>query len=116
MGATHLTHHEARARFLDLADAALSPPEAEAVHSHLRACRDCAAGWQAYAATVQAVRTLPREAAPPSLASDVLARVQRRRQGQRGLALAHARLRVPAEMALPLLLAAAVAALLLLLA
>ena len=115
MGATQMTHHEARARFLDLADAALPPPEAEAVHSHLRVCRDCAAGWQAYSATVQAVRALPREPAPPTLATDLLRRVNRRRQGQRALALTHARLRVPAEMALPLLLAAALAALLLLL-
>lgn len=106
-----LDHREAQARFLALADEELPAPEAEAVRAHLDGCEPCRAGWQRYARTVRRLRGVPREKAPPALASVVMTRVRRRRKiGLKGLYHAHAQHRFPVEVLIPLLLAAAVAA------
>lgn len=110
-----LNHREAKALFFALADEELPEPQAKAVRSHLDGCEECRAGWDRYTKTVQRVRTVEREKAPPALASLVLNRVKReRRFGLRKLHLAHAYHRVPVEVLIPLLLAAAVAAFLML--
>jgi predicted anti-sigma-YlaC factor YlaD len=110
-----LNHREAKALFFALADEELPEPQAKAVRSHLDGCEECRAGWDRYAKTVQRVRTVEREKAPPALTSLVLNRVKReRRFGLRKLHLAHAYNRVPVEVLIPLLLAAAVAAFLML--
>ncbi|MCY1031535.1 zf-HC2 domain-containing protein [Corallococcus sp. BB11-1] len=109
-----LDHREARALFLALADEELPAPQAQAVQSHLDDCLECRQGWDRYARTVQRVRTVAREKAPPALASLVAGRVRRQRRfGLRGLHLAHANHRFPVEVLIPLLLAAAVGAFLL---
>ncbi|MCY1041351.1 zf-HC2 domain-containing protein [Corallococcus sp. bb12-1] len=109
-----LDHREARALFLALADEELPAPQAQAVQSHLDDCVECRQGWDRYARTVQRVRTVEREKAPPALASLVVGRVRRQRRfGLRGLYLAHANHRFPVEVLIPLLLAAAVGAFLL---
>jgi predicted anti-sigma-YlaC factor YlaD len=106
-----LNHREARDLFLALADEELPEPQAEAVRSHLDGCEECRAGWTRYAKTVELVRKVEREKAPPMMASLVLNRVKReRRFGLRKLHWAHTHYRFPVEVLIPLLLAAAVAA------
>lgn len=110
-----LNHREAKALFFALADEELPEPQATAVRSHLDGCEECRAGWVRYEKTVQRVRTVEREKAPPVMTSMVLNRVKReRRFGLRKLHLAHNYHRVPVEVLIPLLLAAAVAAFLML--
>ena len=110
-----LSHRDTRAHFLALADEALSAETAREVRSHLDACGECARGWQAYSRTVLRVRQVERHRAPGALASRVMTRVKRqRRLGLRGLVLAHAHHRLPVEVLIPVLLAAAVAAYLML--
>jgi predicted anti-sigma-YlaC factor YlaD len=106
-----LNHREARDLFLALADEELPEPQAKAVRSHLDGCEECRAGWDRYARTVQLVRKVEREKAPPMMASLVLNRVKReRRFGLRKLHWAYTHHRFPVEVLIPLLLAAAVAA------
>jgi len=106
-----LNHREARDLFFALADEELPEPQAQAVRSHLDGCDECRAGWQRYAKTVQRVRQVEREKAPPVMASLVMNRVKReRRFGLRKLYLAHTYHRFPVEILIPILLAAAVAA------
>ena len=112
---TGLTHRAARKLFVDLADQALDMAEQRRLEAHLEACADCAAGWQRYSATVQALRGVQRERAPVSLATTVMRRVRRNRH--RGLRLPHPLMlahRVPMEAAIPLLLGVAIAAFLIL--
>lgn len=109
-----LDHLQAKALFLALADEALPAPQEQAVRSHLDGCEECRQGWDRYARTVERVRTVEREKAPPALASLIAGRVRRQRRfGLRGLHLAHVHHRFPVEVLIPLLLAAAVAAFLL---
>ena len=106
-----LSHREARALFLALADDELPAPKAQAVRTHLDGCDDCRKGWEGYARTVQRLKDVEREKAPPALATQVMNRVRhQRRFGLRALHTAHAHYRVPVEILIPLLLGAAVAA------
>ncbi len=106
-----LSHRETQELFLALADDELPAEKAQAVRTHLDGCGDCQAGWQRYERTVQALRGVEREKAPPALASRVMTRVKRQRRfGLKGLHLLHAQHRFPVEVLIPLLLAAAVAA------
>jgi hypothetical protein len=111
MPAPQLSHRETRALFLELADDELPADKVQAVRSHLDGCGECKEGWERYARTVQRVQQVEREKAPPALASLVMTRVKRRRRfGLRGLHLMHTHHRFPVEVLIPLLLAAAVAA------
>lgn len=106
-----MSHREAKDLFFALADEELPAPKAQAVRSHLDGCDECRAGWDRYARTVQRVRTVEREKAPPAMASMVMNRLKReRRFGLRKLHLAHMHHRFPVEVLIPILLAAAVAA------
>ncbi|AKQ65248.1 hypothetical protein A176_002160 [Myxococcus hansupus] len=106
-----MNHREARALFLALADDELPAPQAQEVRTHLDGCEDCRQGWQRYASVVKRVQAVEREKAPPALASRVMNRVRhQRRFGLRGLHTAHMNHRLPVEILIPLLLAAAVAA------
>ena len=106
-----MEHREAKALFFALADEELPAPQAQAVKEHLDGCEECRAGWQRYERTVQRLRGVAREQAPPALASVVMTRVRRRRKfGLKGLYHVHAQHRFPVEVLIPLLLAAAVAA------
>jgi anti-sigma factor RsiW len=106
-----LSHREAKALFFALADQELPAPEAQAVKTHLDGCEECRTGWERYARTVQRLRGVEREKAPPALASVVMTRVRRRRNfGLKGLHTSHAQYRLPVEVLIPLLLAAAVGA------
>jgi len=106
-----LDHRETQALFLALLDEELPGEEARRVQAHLEACRDCQAGWTGYRSTVERVRALEREKAPAALASRILLRVQKRRtQGLRALHRTQVEQRLPVEVLVPILLAAAVAA------
>jgi anti-sigma factor RsiW len=106
-----LSHRETRALFIALADEELPAEQARQVQSHLEGCGECQRGWQAYAGSLRRVRGVERERAPANLTSSVMTRVKReRRFGLRRLHLAHANYRLPVEILIPVLLAAAVAA------
>ncbi|NOJ78447.1 transmembrane transcriptional regulator [Myxococcus xanthus] len=112
-----MNHREARALFLALADDELPAPKAQEVRTHLDGCDDCRQGWQRYSSTVQRLQRVDREKAPPALASLVMNRVRRKRRfGLRGLHTLHMNHRLPVEVLIPLLLAAAVAAFLVMVA
>ncbi|HSP79086.1 MAG TPA: zf-HC2 domain-containing protein [Myxococcaceae bacterium] len=106
-----LNHRETRSLFLALADEELPAEKARAVRQHLDGCGECQQGWQQYARTVHRLRGVEREKAPPALASLVMTRVKRQRRfGLKGLHRMHLHHRFPVEVLIPLLLAAAVAA------
>jgi anti-sigma factor RsiW len=111
-----LSHRAARALFLERADDALPPDSERRLDAHLRACADCAAGWQAYASAVGAVRATRPERAPPALATVVMRRVRRGRQRPAARLAAQLQLDalLPLEAAVPLLLGIAAAAFLVL--
>lgn len=106
-----LSHRETKALFIALADEELPAEKAEAVRTHLDGCGECQKGWQSYSNTVLRLRQVEKQKAPPALASRVMTRVKRQRRfGLKRLHLAHAHYRLPVEVLIPLLLAAAVAA------
>jgi len=110
-----LSHRETRALFIAFADEDLPVDKAREVKSHLDGCGDCLQGWQRYESTLQRLKGVERHRAPAALSSQVLARVKRqRRSGLRRLTQLHAHYRLPVEIIIPVLLAAAVAAYLLL--
>lgn len=114
---TQLSHREAKSLFLDALDDELESQEQQRLRAHLDDCADCRQGYQRYARTVDTLRKVRREKAPPTLATMILRRVRRRRLfGQKGLHLAHAHYRVPAEAIIPVLLGVLVAAFLVLIA
>ncbi len=106
-----LSHRETQELFLAFADDELPAEKAQAVRTHLDGCGDCQTGWQRYERTVLRLRKVEREKAPPALASRVMTQVKRQRRfGLKRLHLMHAQHRFPVEVLIPLLLAAAVAA------
>jgi hypothetical protein len=107
-----LTHREAQNLFGAWVDAELGDQEELGLRAHLDDCADCRTGWQRYERVVKGARNLEHIQAPPRLATLIARRVRRRRMGGRALHLAHAHYRLPAEVIIPILLAAAVAALL----
>jgi len=103
-----LGHVEAKALFSAYVDADLEPPALERFVAHVEHCDDCLGGLERFQATVDAVRALPRERAPRTLARQVLRRVSKRgRRNAMGPMLDG--FRVPAEVILPIVLAAAIA-------
>jgi anti-sigma factor RsiW len=106
-----LSHRETRALFIALADEELPAEKVQAVRSHLDGCGECQQGWQSYSSTVLRLRQVEKQKASPALASMVMTRVKRQRRfGLKRLHLAHAQYRFPVEVLIPLLLAAAVGA------
>lgn len=103
-----LTHTAARAFFPALIDQELEPKEEAKVRGHLALCRPCQEGFQKYERAVTRVRQLERVRAPDLLATRILQRTRRRR-GLRQIAKLHHDYRVPVELLIPILLAAAVA-------
>lgn len=106
-----LSHSQARALFLAAADEELPGTEEQKLRKHLEDCEACREGWQDYRHTVQTLRGVRREKAPPALATLVLRRV--RRQKRPAVRYAHLTYvqRVPFEAVVPILLGVAVAAL-----
>lgn len=106
-----LSHRETKALFVALADEELPAEKAREVRSHLDGCGECQQGWQRYSSTVLRLRQVEKQKAPPALASLVMTRVKRQRRfGLKRLHLVHAQYRLPVEILIPLLIAAAVGA------
>lgn len=103
-----LTHSAARESFGALIDQELEPREEAKVRGHLAECPSCNAGYMKYERTVTRVRQLERVRAPDLLATRILQRTKKKR-GLRQIAKVHADHRVPVEIVIPVLLAAAVA-------
>jgi anti-sigma factor RsiW len=113
---TRIDHQEAKALFLDALEGELSPDSTREFETHLTDCVDCRSGFQAYSDTVHRVRGLPRHKAPLSLATTVMRRVRKTRPTSiRSMWLTQVQQRLPAELIVPLLIAAAVAVTILLL-
>jgi anti-sigma factor RsiW len=107
-----LTHSQARDLFGPWVDDELAAPEAVQLKTHLDGCSDCRVGWEAYERVVKTTRSLERQRAPEGLASVILRRVRRRRVGAHASMVSQIQNRLPVEMVIPLLIAAAVIAML----
>ena len=105
---TPLSHEEARALFQPWVDSELPAPAEASLHGHLSECADCRIGWEEYSGLVSGLRELPEPPVPRELASQILKRARRRRPALRALQLTWA-YRVPVELLVPLLIAAAIA-------
>ena len=104
-------HGEVRGRFGALVDGELDAASRAQLEGHLAGCSPCQRSWQRYAGAVERVRQVERERAPLHLPSLILRRVRRRGFAAR-VATLHHQNRVPAELAVLLLVAAAAGALL----
>lgn len=104
-----LSHSAAKAFFPALLDQELPAPEEAKVRGHLAECPSCNEGFVKYERAVMRVRNLERIRAPDLLATRILQRTKKRR-GLRQIARVHAEHRVPVEILIPILMAAAVAA------
>jgi anti-sigma factor RsiW len=107
------THQDVRSLFPALVDEELDVRQEQDVRAHLDRCAECRIGWDRYERTVALVRRAPKEKPPAALTAAILRRIRRRKsqalRRDRVLALAY---RVPYEVVLPIVLAAAVAAVL----
>ena len=111
-----LGHTEARDLFSAYVDEDLPEPDEERLLQHLDGCRECHQGLERFEDTIAQVRGLPRNELPAAFSRQVMRRVKHRNRRQRELAAVMVGpLRVPVEAALPIMLAAAVAVVLLLL-
>lgn len=109
-----LTKAEVERLFLGAVDDALDSSDAEAFRQVLARDPELTVRFEKYAGAVQALKGLPREKAPPALASMILRRTRRRRSFFRRNAAHEADYRLPVEVIVPLLVAAVVALFLLL--
>ena len=96
--------------FVEAVDGALADADVERFQAELQANSELKARFEQYQRAVSLVRGQPRERAPEVLASVILRRTRRRRSVMHSLRLNEMHFnRVPAEVFIPLLLAAAVA-------
>ena len=106
-------HQEVRSMFPALVDDELDGDLVSNLRAHLEVCDECRSGWKRYERAVSLVRKVPREKAPQALTAVILRRIRRRKSADRRrehvLALAF---RTPYGVVIPVVLAAAVAALL----
>jgi anti-sigma factor RsiW len=107
-----LSKAEVERLFVEAVDDALPPAEQAAFAEQLAADVALQARFETYKKTVSRLRVAPKEKAPDALASMILRRTRRRRFQFRNRELAD--WRFPAEVVIPLLLAAAVAVFMLL--
>lgn len=102
-------HQEVIELFSPYVDAALPAAEEARLEAHLAACEPCRLEYGAFAEAVSLVRELPRHKLPAAFSRRVLARTRAERR-RRLREVRAAMLPVPAEIALPVVLLAAVAA------
>jgi anti-sigma factor RsiW len=107
-------HQEYRSMFPALVDDELDGDLVTNLRAHLEICDECRSGWKRYERAVALVRQVPREKAPEALTAVIMRRIRRRKSAmlrrEHVLALAY---RTPYGVVIPIILAAAVAALLL---
>jgi anti-sigma factor RsiW len=106
-------HQEVRSMFPALVDDELPGDLVENLRAHLSICAECRNGWARYERAVSLVRQVPREKPPAALTAAILRRIRRRKSLalRRATTLAMA-YRVPYGAVFPIVLAAAVGALL----
>jgi len=105
------THQQYRSMFPALVDEELDGDLVTNLRAHLEICAECRNGWKRYERAVTLVRNVPREKAPAALSTVILRRIRRRKSAERRkehvLALAY---RTPYSVAIPIILALAIAA------
>ncbi len=114
-----IAHEQAKDLFGPMAEGELSSVEAKSLTAHLSGCAECRVDFQQYERAVVLVREVGRERAPEGFATSVMKRIRRRRRMDRfqgGRILAEISTIPGAEVLVPVLIAACVAALLFLLA
>ncbi len=115
MNTQQLVHAEITELFTPWIDAELAPAQEKALESHLAGCDACRASWDEFAGAVAAVRGVERYRLPAGFSRRVIARTRIERRKRLARVREMVLPLVPAEVALPLLLIAAVAAVVLLL-
>lgn len=110
------THSEVTGLFSAYVDHELPVGELERFVTHVEACEGCAGELEVFEQTVASVRGLPRERAPSAFSRQVMRRVRHRHRRQAAVApYLQGSFQLPVEAAIPIVLAAALALLLLLL-
>lgn len=107
-----LSKAEVERLFVEAVDDALPPADAARLESELAADEALKGDYERYQRAVKLLRNEPKEKAPEALASAILRRTRRRRFSLRTAQL-HEAHRFPAEVIVPLLLAAVVAVMIL---
>jgi anti-sigma factor RsiW len=103
-------HSEVRGLYSAYVDHELPAPELERFVAHVESCEDCLHGLEDFEATVEAVRGVARERAPSTFTRAVLRRVKHRSRRQASvLPFLDGTFHLPAEVILPVVLAAAIA-------
>jgi anti-sigma factor RsiW len=109
------THQEVTGLFSAFIDHELPVAELEKFVSHVEACEGCAVELEAFEKTVESVRGLQRERAPVAFSRLVLRRVRHRNRRSAAVApYLNGSFHLPVEAAIPIVLAAVLALLLLL--
>lgn len=102
-----LSKNEVERLFVGAVDGALAEPEATEFDSELAANPELKAQFAKYQRAISLLKEAPRERAPDALASMILRRTRRRRFQQRTREIQNAHF--PAEVVVPMLIAALVA-------
>jgi anti-sigma factor RsiW len=102
-----LSKNEVERLFVGAVDGALAEPEAKEFDAELSADPKLKAQFEKYQRAISLLKEAPREKAPDALASLILRRTRRRRFSMRTREIHDARF--PAEVIVPLLIAALVA-------
>lgn len=108
---THLSQSELEVLFMGAIDDALSDQDVEKLERELETSPDLNDKFERYQRTVRALQRVPREQAPEALATLIMRRSRRRRAfNHRALLEAQTYYRVPAEVMVPIIVAALVVA------
>ena len=114
LASTALDHARAQAMFAPLVDAELPSTDLRLLRTHLSDCAQCQEGLERYERAVQLMRQAPPAKVPGSFASVVLRRVRKRRRSAMAQgARFFEHVSIPAEAAIPIVIAAVAAAILL---
>lgn len=108
---TPLSQDELEMLFMGAIDDELSDHDVMKLERELQRSSDLNERFERYQRTVLALRSTPREKAPEALATLIMRRTRRRRAfGHQALVNAHTYYRVPAEVLVPIIVAALVVA------
>ncbi len=104
-----LSKNEVERLFVGAVDHALAEPEAKEFDAELAANPELKAKFAKYQRAISLLKETPKEKAPDALASMILRRTRRRRFQLRTRDLQNAHFPFPAEVVVPMLIAALVA-------
>lgn len=104
-----LSKAEVERLFVGAVDDELTGADVATFEAELQANAELKAKYERYRKTVGLLKEAPKEKAPEALASMILRRTRRRRFGVRSRDFHAAAYRVPAEVVIPMLIAALVA-------